>query len=171
MRRVVILGNAGSGKSTLARRLGERLSVPVVHLDVLFWEPGWIKPDNEAFRARVRTAIAADAWICEGNYVRRTFDLRLPRADLIIWMDTSRLTCLWRVIVRSTLARPRPDLPVGCEESLFDETFPEFFVDTWTFDRKSRPNIEAAREAVGPEVPVIHLSGKRQIDAFLDSLG
>jgi adenylate kinase family enzyme len=171
MRRVVILGNAGSGKSTLARRLGERLGLPVVHLDVLFWEPGWTKPDNDAFRARVRAAIAGDAWVCEGNYVRRTFDLRLPRADQIIWMETSRLACLWRVIVRGTLARPRADLPAGCKEGLFDKTLPEFLADTWAFDRKSRPNIEAAREAVAPEVPVVHLSGRRQIDAFLDSLG
>jgi len=171
MRRVVILGNAGSGKSTLARRLGERLGLPVVHLDVLFWEPGWTKPDNDAFRARVRAAIAGDAWVCDGNYVRRTFDLRLPRADQIIWMDTSRRACLWRVIVRSTLAQPRADLPAGCKEGLLDKTLPEFLADTWAFDRQSRPNIEAAREAVAPEVPVIHLSGRRQIHAFLDSLG
>jgi adenylate kinase family enzyme len=169
MRRVVILGNAGSGKSTLARRLGERLGLPVVHLDVLFWEPGWTKPDNDAFRAKVRAAIAGEAWICEGNYVRRTFDLRLPRADQIIWMDTSPLTCLSRVIVRSTLARPRADLPAGCEEGLFDKTLPEFLVDTWRFNRKARLNIEAARKATAPDVPVVHLSGKRQIDAFIDS--
>ncbi|HEY5008664.1 MAG TPA: hypothetical protein VII42_11705, partial [Caulobacteraceae bacterium] len=93
MRRIVILGNAGSGKSTLARRLGERLRLPVVHLDVLFWEPGWTEPDNEAFRTRVRAAIAGDDWISEGNYLSRTFDLRLPRAELVIWMDTPRLTC------------------------------------------------------------------------------
>jgi adenylate kinase family enzyme len=170
MRRVVILGNAGSGKSTLARRLGERLSLPVVHLDVLFWEPGWTKPDNDAFRARVSAAIAGDAWVSDGNYVRRTFDLRLSRADQVIWMDTPRLTCLGRVILRSTLAEPRADLPTGCEEGLLDKTLPEFLVDTWNFDRKSRPRIDAARQAVAPEVPVVHLSGKRQIDAFLDSV-
>ncbi len=88
--RIVILGNIGSGKSTLARRLGERLGAPVVHLDTLFWQPGWREPDNEAFRERVRGALAGEAWISEGNYARRTFDLRLPRADLILWLDTPR---------------------------------------------------------------------------------
>jgi len=126
MRRIVILGNAGSGKSTLARRLGARLGFPVVHLDVLFWEPDWKEPDNEAFRARVGAAIAGDAWVSDGNYLSRTFDLRLPRADLVIWLDTPRLTCLWRVLVRSALARPRPDLPAGCEERLFDREFLDF---------------------------------------------
>src|SRR5450631_2597540 len=116
MRRIVILGCSGSGKSTLARRLGARLGLPVVHLDVLFWEPGWTEPDNAAFRARVGAAIAGDAWVSDGNYTTRTFDLRLPRADLIVWMDTPRLVCLARTLKRSALARPRPDLPVGCEE-------------------------------------------------------
>jgi adenylate kinase family enzyme len=170
MRRVVILGNAGSGKSTLARRLGERLGLPVVHLDLLFWRPGWTEPDNDAFRARVRDAIAGDAWICEGNYVGRTFDLRLPRADQVIWMDTPRLTCARRVILRSALARPRPDLAAGCKEGLFGVGFPEFLAYTWAYDRRSRPRIEAAREAIGPNVPVVHLRGKRQIDGFLASV-
>ena len=170
MRRIVILGNAGSGKSTLARRLGERLRLPVVHLDVLFWEPGWTEPDNDAFRARVSAAIASDAWVSEGNYLSRTFDLRLPRADQIIWMDTPRLTCVRRVIVRSALAKPRADLAAGCEEGLFGKDFLPFLAYTWNYDRKSRPRLEAARQAMAPDVPVVHLRGTRQIDAFLDSL-
>jgi adenylate kinase family enzyme len=171
MRRIVILGNAGSGKSTLARRLGERLNLPVVHLDVLFWESGWVKPDNEAFRGRVRASMTSDGWISEGNYVGRTFDLRLPRADVVIWLDTPRLTCFRRVIVRSALARPRADLAAGCEEGLLDPDFAEFLQYTWNYDRESRPKIEAAREAIAPDVPVVHLRGKAQIDAFVAQAG
>jgi adenylate kinase family enzyme len=169
MQRIVILGNAGSGKSTLARALGKRLSLPVVHLDTLFWEPGWVEPDAEQFRARVRKAIATDAWICEGNYARRTFDLRLPRTDLIIWLDTSRLTCFIRVIMRSVMNRPRADLATGCTEQL-NRAFLTFLEFVWNFDRGYRPGIEAVRLAVGPHIPVVHLRGIRQIDAFLDSL-
>jgi hypothetical protein len=60
MRRVVILGCSGAGKSTFARALGARLGVPVVHLDALFWRPGWVEPENKAFRAAVAAAIAGD---------------------------------------------------------------------------------------------------------------
>ncbi|MDT9678532.1 AAA family ATPase [Pseudomonas sp. JV414] len=169
MQRIVILGNAGSGKSTLARALGKRLGLPVVHLDTLFWEPGWVEPDAEQFRARVSEAIAPAAWICEGNYARRTFDLRLPRADLIIWLDTPRLTCFTRVIMRSVMNRPRSDLAAGCTEKL-DRAFLTFLNFVLNFDRSYRPGIEAVRLAIGPQIPTVYLRRSRQIGAFLDSL-
>ncbi|MBP5959242.1 AAA family ATPase [Pseudomonas anatoliensis] len=169
MQRIAILGNSGSGKSTLAREIGQRLDVPVVHLDPLFWEPGWIEPDDEVFRERVRQAIAGDAWVCEGNYSQRTFDLRLPRTDLIIWLETPRLTCLRRVIMRSALNRPRADLPAGCTERL-DKAFLGFLKYVWHFDRVNRPGSEARRMAIAPQIPVIHLSGTRQILAFVAGL-
>lgn len=169
MQRIVILGNAGSGKSTLARALGQQLNLPIVHLDRLFWEPGWKEPDPQQFRERVSDAVSSDAWVCEGNYARRTFDLRLPRAQLVIWLDTPRITCFGRVIVRSLLNRPRPDLAVGCSEKL-DKAFLTFLKFVWTFDRAYRPGIEATRTAAGPQVPVVHLRGTRQIAAFVQGL-
>jgi adenylate kinase family enzyme len=169
VQRIVILGNAGSGKSTLARSLSKRLGLPVVHLDTLFWEPGWIEPDAVQFRERVRDALTTDTWICEGNYARRTFDLRLPSADLIIWLDTPRLTCLTRVIVRSVLNRPRSDLPAGCREKL-DRAFLAFLRFIWQFDHGYRQGIDAVRMAIGPKVPTVHLRGSRQITVFLDGL-
>nr|BFD42335.1 DNA topology modulation protein [Pseudomonas sp. FFPRI_1] len=169
MRRIVILGNAGSGKSTLARKLGSRLGLPVVHLDRLFWEPGWVEADSEVFRSRVRQALCEDEWICEGNYSRRTFDLRLPRADLVIWLDTHRATCLRRVMLRSALNRPRADLPCGCIEKL-DREFLKFLNFIWNFDRVNRPGIEAVRLAIGPQVPVIHLRSAQELSGFLDDL-
>lgn len=169
MQRIVILGNSGSGKSTLARDLGARLGLPVVHLDTLFWEPGWVEPDAGRFRDRVREAIAPQAWVCEGNYARRTFDLRLPRADLVIWLDTPRLTCLGRVILRSLMNRPRPDLPSGCNEKL-DKAFLGFLKFVWQFDHGYRQGIEAVRLKSAPQVPTLHLRGKRQIEDFLAKL-
>ncbi|RUZ78327.1 AAA family ATPase [Mesorhizobium sp. M7A.F.Ca.US.006.01.1.1] len=169
MQRIVILGNAGSGKSTLARQIGERLHLPVVHLDKLFWGPGWSKPETEIFRARVGTAIAGAGWVSEGNYYRQTFDLRLPKADLVVWLNTPRITCLKRVVLRSALNRHRPDLPAGCSERL-DADFLSFLRDIWTFDRDIRPAIEAERLIWGPLVPVANLSGARQIPEFVASL-
>jgi adenylate kinase family enzyme len=169
MKRIVILGNAGSGKSTLARRLGARVGAPVAHLDLLFWEPGWKEPDNAVFRRRVASAIAGDAWICEGNYARRTFDLRLPRADLVLWLDTSRWTCLRRVLLRTALGRPRPDLASGCVEKL-DAEFFAFLAFIWKFDARSRPSIEAEREAWGPDAPVVRLRTRQEIESFVQRL-
>ena len=166
MQRIVILGNAGSGKSTLARAIGKRLNLPVVHLDTLFWEPGWVEPEAEQFRTRVSEAITADAWVCEGNYARRTFDLRLPRADLVIWLDTPRLTCFTRVLKRHVMNRTRPDMAAGCANKL-DREFLSF---VWNFDRGYRPGIEAARLAIGPHIPTVHLRRNRQVAAFVKSL-
>ena len=170
MQRLVILGNAGSGKSTLARRIGAQLNLPVVHMDLLFWEPGWKEPDTEDFRERVAKALVGDRWVCEGNYAKKTFDLRLPRADAVIWLDTPRATCVRRVMMRSALNKPRPDLPSGCVEKL-DADFLKFLRFTWNFDRDTRPGVERQRQEIGPAVPVIHLSGRSDIEAFLSSNG
>lgn len=168
-KRIVILGNAGSGKSTLARRLGDRLARPVIHLDRLFWQPDWSEPEPADFRRRVSEAISGPEWICEGNYPRRTFDLRLPKADLVIWLQTPRATCLRRVIRRNLRGGTRPDLPVGCVERM-DAKFIAFLRYVWTFDREMRPRIESERLRTGPQVPVLRLAGHRQVQDFLTTV-
>ena len=41
MERILIIGCSGSGKSRLARQLGQKLGLPVVHLDQLWWKENW----------------------------------------------------------------------------------------------------------------------------------
>ena len=167
MRRVVIVGRSGSGKSRLARRLGRQLQLPVIHLDQLYWKPGWREPDIAEFRARVAAAIAGDGWISDGSYALTTFDLRLPRADAIVWLERSRVLCTWRVLRRSIgLNKRSEDLPEGCREHL-DWTFLKY---VWQFDILVRPRIETARRLHGPDVPVIRLRNKREIGAFVSQL-
>jgi site-specific DNA recombinase len=47
MKRIVVIGSGGSGKSTFSQRLGEVTGLPVVHLDKLYWHPGWVKTPRE----------------------------------------------------------------------------------------------------------------------------
>ncbi|HEX3916609.1 MAG TPA: hypothetical protein VHW60_04665 [Caulobacteraceae bacterium] len=163
MQRVVILGCSGAGKSTFARALGEKLGLPVVHLDALFWQPGWVEPENQAFRAAVAAALAGDSWVTDGNYVSRTYDLRLPRADSVIFLEQPRWLCVFRIVWRwlTAFGRTRLDMAEGCQENF---TW-DFFLWTWNFNRKSRPRILA--EAGRYPTPVTLLRGDAEMAAFL----
>jgi adenylate kinase family enzyme len=94
-----IVGPPGSGKSILADRLGILLSCPVVHLDEIYWLPGWQTRDPVEFREVVDAATAGPSWVVDGNYrlVRRPF---LSRADRVIWLDLSLSFCLRRLVRR-----------------------------------------------------------------------
>lgn len=164
MQRVLIVGNSGGGKSTLARRLGEKLGLPVVHLDVLFWKPGWVESDRDDYRARVMAALAGPAWICDGQFAA-TFHLRMPLADTIVWIDQPRLLCLLRAIWRAITYRHggRPDMAEGCREKIDFQ----FYRYIWTFDRKKKPEIEAALQAYGAHARLARLRSDREIAAFL----
>ena len=83
----------------LAARLGERLSEPVISLDAL-WRPFSARRDIEGFRESVKRAHAGASWISDGNFADVTFDIRLPRADLVIWVDRPRILCALRSIKR-----------------------------------------------------------------------
>jgi len=45
-RRVVVTGMAGAGKSTFSRALAARTGLDLIHLDLHFWQPGWVAPEE-----------------------------------------------------------------------------------------------------------------------------
>ena len=155
-RRVVLLGCAGTGKTTLARRWGERTGAAVICLDAI-WRPDWGPADVEQFRALLVQAHAGDAWISDGNFALATFDIRLPRADLVVWLDRPRLVSAWRVIAR--VFQPG--------ETHAPRDLGKVLRFIWGFERINRPRIEAARLEHGPDVPVVRLRNDRDIAAFL----
>lgn len=160
MARIVILGCAGSGKTYLARQLGERTGAPVISLDDI-WQPHWDEKDVPAFRASIKKAHAGEQWISDGNFALATFDIRLPRATLLVWLERSKLSCAWRSITR-VFKRGEPHR-VG--------RLIKVLAFIWKFDRINRPRIEAARVSHGPDVPVRRLITSRDIAAFLSSYG
>ena len=164
VRRVLIIGNSGGGKSTLARRLGEKLGLPVIHLDVLFWKPGWVESDDDEFHARIAAFQREDAWISDGNF-GGSWDLRMPLADTIIWIDQPAWLCLVRAISRVVEYRDgvRPDMAEGCRESV-DFKFYHFIL---TYQRKVAPKLEAALATHGAHARIVRLKNDREIADFL----
>jgi adenylate kinase family enzyme len=67
IKRIMIIGGAGSGKSSLARALGGITGLPVVHIDTLYWQPGWVMRPREKIGRLTIQAADQDAWIFEGN--------------------------------------------------------------------------------------------------------
>jgi adenylate kinase family enzyme len=167
MRRIVVVGSPGSGKTTLALKLGDKLGLPVIHLDVLYLRPGWQPSAREDFRARVSRAVAGNEWIVDGSFGGLALDLTIARADTFIAIERPRWLCLWRVMWRSAFQRhgPRPDLPDGCPE-MFDL---DLLRQTWRWPADRAPEIEAERRQYGPAVPVIRLRTDREIATLLAS--
>ena len=165
MCRIIVVGSQGSGKSWLAFRMGKKLGLPVLHLDVLYWLPGWQPSDKASFRARVAEAIAGEAWVVDGSYGGLAFDLIIARADIFIVIERSRWVCQWRVAWRSVFQRDRTraDLPEGCPERLDWKLMRE----AWRYDDERRPVIEAEHLRHGPPVPIIRLRSDRAIRDFL----
>jgi adenylate kinase family enzyme len=164
MQRLVIVGCSGSGKSRLAAALGHRRSLPVIHADREFWQPGWTDPDNDAYRAKIDRLTTSDAWIFDGA-PGRVPDIVLPRADAVVWIEQPAWLCAARAYVRmfAYLGRTRPDMAEGCPERLN--------LRLWsyarTFDTVMRPRLEGWLAQYAPNVPVTRLRGDGEVAAFL----
>jgi adenylate kinase family enzyme len=163
MQRILVIGSPGAGKSTLATRLAAARDLPVHYLDLHHWKPGWVYREAADARARVRAIVETPAWVMDGNFAE-TFDLRMPRADTLVWLDYPRSTCLRRILLRTirNYGRRVPDLPEGCPEKL--DAFALRFA--WKFPAESRPQILAALERFGAHLDVFRLVNDREVAAF-----
>lgn len=147
-KRILIIGNSDSGKSTFSKLLGERLKIPVIHLDKIFWKPGWVMCKNDEFDMNIKKIILNESWVIDGNYTR-TLGLRASRAELIYFFDYPPLFCLYRIykrIFKSKLRiEVRYDISEGCPERWFDREFVDFVKN---FNRNTRPRIYSALEEI-----------------------
>jgi adenylate kinase family enzyme len=166
-RRVIVTGLAGSGKSTLSIALAAKTGLPLIHLDLEFWKPGWTAPSDDEWRERQRAVLAGDAWIADGNY-HETLDLRLERADTVLFLDMPWWRCSARALLRGF--KMWGELPEGCTytrgQRLRDEW--RLAVRIW---RENRAQPEIEREIIsqqGQHVALHVFTSKGEVNAFLD---
>lgn len=162
-KRIAIIGNGGSGKSTLSRQLAERTGLPLVHLDMEFWRPGWEQTPRDEWLAKNELLTLCEKWIIDGNY-NSTLEMRFAAADLVIFLDFNRFLCLYRVLKRRN--KDRPDFPRYLEEK-FDPVFLKWI---WNFPKNNRGVIMQLHEKY-PDVKFIVIKNKRELRRTLEEFG
>lgn len=166
MERILIIGCPGAGKTTLALALKEKLGLPLVHLDQLWWKGNWENVTREEFDSRLAMALNMDRWIIDGNY-SRTIEMRLQRCDTIIYLDFDRWQCLWGMFQRviCNYGKHRPDMGGNCRER-FDWEFVKWI---WNFNDQNRVRnytwIAQAKHA-----KTIVLKNRKEVKRFLETL-
>ncbi len=168
--RVVVTGMAGAGKSTFSRVLAAKTGLPLIHLDLHIWNPGWVRvPDNELLEKQ-RVLLADDLWIVDSNDVND--DLLFQRADTLFVLATPWWICSWRAFKRG-LKRPRgAQLPDGCEESLLQRLGDEWGIvwRNWR-NREAVPERDLALASRCRTVMQVHvLRSKQEVSSFANSL-
>jgi adenylate kinase family enzyme len=101
--RILLYGVTGSGKTTAARRLAGATGLPLVDVDEVCWEPGWVQVPAEEQRRRFAEICGRDAWVLDTAYGIWT-DVALARAELVVALDYPRWVSLAR-LVRRTASR------------------------------------------------------------------
>jgi len=171
MKRVMITGGPGSGKSTLARKLGEQTGLPVFHMDMIHWMPGWQERSKDEKDTMTRQVHMQERWIFEGGH-SRTYAERIARADTFVWLDVPVGLRMARVLRRSVryYGQNRPDLPEGCPERFNWQTL-LFLKFIWDTRHTARAKLQAVHDAPPAHLTVHRLTTVQEVNIFLKSVG
>lgn len=165
--RVVVTGMAGAGKSTFSRQLAAKSGLPLIHLDLHSWAPGWVRvPDDELIETQ-RTLLAGERWIVDSNDVDD--DLLAAHADTLVVITTPWWVCSWRAFRRGLRRPAATQLPEGCEESFSQRIGDEWGIArrNWRNRKTVAENDRCLAERCAEVMDVYLLHDKRELADFL----
>lgn len=163
MQRVLVIGCPGSGKSTFARRLRDITGLPLVHLDLLYWNPDGTTSPRSLFLGRLEEVLRGESWIIDGNYAF-SMERRLQRCDAAFFLDYPTELCLESV--RARRGRPRRDMPCATLE----DGDAEFMESIRSYAAQQRPGVLALLRQYGDGREIHIFKDRAEADAYLARL-
>ena len=118
-KKIVVVGVSASGKSTLGRALEKSTNLPLIHMDKIWWKPGWIEVGEEDASKQLEAITSGSEWIIEGYIPKTVRPIVFERADSILYLDYPPIVASVRYLKRWLKHRknPRPELE-GSPEKL-----------------------------------------------------
>jgi len=169
MNRILIIGCGGAGKSTFSKKLNKYFKYELIHLDKLFWKPNWEKTSKYEWDKVVEEIIKKDKWIMDGNY-NSTLEIRINRADTVIYFDFPRIVCIWNVILRTIKGRlfrlKRDDIANDCKEK-FDLAF---FQWIWSYNKNNKQRYLKLLNSLKKEKEIVIFNKYSDSNKFLKKL-
>ncbi len=166
--RIMVVGCSGGGKTTLSQKLARNFGLRYISMDRdVFWLPGWQARPREEQRQRIATIITEERWLMDGSNPS-SFDIRLPRSHIVLWVRMPRWLCLRGAVSRAIkgYGKARPEMAEGCPERI-DIDFLRYI---WNFERRHASIFEQNFALYGPDVPVFQLKSRKQFRRLLDLL-
>lgn len=165
IQRVLVIGSPAAGKSHVAQHVGTLLKLPIFHLDAMYYLPGWVDQNEQRWTATLDDVIDRASWVIDGNFIE-SLPQRMPRADLVIWLDYDRPETMRRVMGRMILPQTtgRADLAEGCKENWSVD----FLIATWKYFDLQRPQIESLIAAMDSNQALVKIMRPKDLRYFLD---
>ena len=163
--RVLVIGCSGGGKTTLSLKLAARFKLEYLSLDRdVRWLPRWTERDRNLQREILTELVKRSTWVMDGSG-SSTFDIRLRRADLVIWLRVPRHVALRGVAIRvfKNLGTVRVAMAEGCREKIPDL---EFLSYIWNFEKIQAPKFIEKIDMFGSDVPVVVLKSHSEISTL-----
>ncbi len=171
--RANVVGVSGSGKSTFSKKLSEKLSLPYIEMDQLFWGPDWYLPADEEFFARLEEQLYKDAWVLDGNY-SRTLTLKWQRADTVIWIDYSFTRTLYQSISRALRrAMTQQELwPDTDNRETFKKLFSKDSIVLWMLRNYKSSRVKyrtLMQDEKYSHIKFVHIKSPKKMNIYLES--
>lgn len=172
--KINVVGTSASGKSTFGRKLAERLDIPFIEMDEVFWGADWREPPDAEFFPKLEIELGKKSWVLDGNYTR-TIPIKWKDIDLVIWLDYSFTRTLYQSIARAiNRSYTKKELwpNTGNRES-FRKLFSKDSIVLWMirgYPRNRVKYLKAMKNTDFSHIEFLQLKSPKQARRYLESL-